>query len=167
MEDLAGNFLLLPPGSDLERLDMGTGDYLSVYTSVAAPDGCKEQAIEVDAPNSAQSFAEWLGQQASLEVSEPQPATVGGLSGVVVDVAVAGDMPCSDGDLQFTQVFIGVEPSSVAHAVIPEYPMRLYLLDYADGVLAIEIADAPDGGSDSTDWFADASEIVKAFNFTS
>lgn len=166
MEDLAGNFLLLPPGADLDDVDAGTADYLGVYTSVAAPEGCTDTPLRDGGPTSAQSFAEWLGQQAGLEVSEPQPVTVDGFSGVVVDIAATGEMPCSDGDLDFLPVLVGVDPSSLAHAVIPGYSLRLYLLDHADGILAIEIADAPNGGSDSTDWFADASEVADALNFT-
>ena len=166
MEDLAGNFLLLPPGSNLAGIDAGTADYLGVYTSVAAPDGCTDTPLRDGAPTSAQTFAEWLGQQAGLEVSEPQPATIGRYSGVAVDIAATGEMPCSDADFHFLPVLVGVDPSSVSHAVIPGYPLRLYLLDHADGILAIEIADAPNGGSDSTAWFADASDVAEGFKFT-
>jgi len=43
----------------------------------------------------------------------------------------------------FSDVIIGVGRSSLTHSVGPSYPLRLSLLAFQDGVLAIEIADAP------------------------
>ena len=43
MEDLRGNFLLLPPGGALDGVNAGTSDYLGVYTSVVPPGHCNGQ----------------------------------------------------------------------------------------------------------------------------
>jgi hypothetical protein len=71
---------------------------------------------------------------------------VGGLSGVVVDVSVrpSATLPtCRDGSASVTVevLFSGVPPSSLDHGVIPRMTMRLYLLSYQRGILAIELDD--------------------------
>src|SRR5581483_11486337 len=40
LEDLEGNFLLVPPRSKLAGVDATTTDFVGVYTSVRAPRGC-------------------------------------------------------------------------------------------------------------------------------
>ena len=57
-------------------------------------------------------------------------------------------------------------PSSLSHAVGADYPLRLDLLDRPNKrLLAIELADAPQGGSNFDDWWSAASEVVKTFEF--
>ena len=62
-------------------------------------------------------------------------------------------------------MLLGVGPSHLTHGVVSDYLLRLMLLDTDDGVLAIELADAPDGGSDFDDWWTAAADITDTFNF--
>jgi hypothetical protein len=39
-------------------------------------------------------------------------------------------------------------------------------LTNGDTVLAIELADAPNGGSDLADWWSSAAEVVNSLNFS-
>ena len=59
----------------------------------------------------------------------------------------------------------GTSPSSLTHAVVPDYPLRLDLFDHDGKILVIELADAPNGGSNFDDWWTAAAEITKTFTF--
>ncbi len=59
MEDLPGNFLLLPPGSTLEGVNAGTSDYLGVYTSVVPPGHCNGEP-STTVPNTFDGLVEFL-----------------------------------------------------------------------------------------------------------
>ncbi len=112
MEDNSGNYLLLPPGEDLATFHTGVSDYIGVYASVAAPDGCKETP-DPSVGTTAQDYVGWLQQQPSLIVSEPKPILVGGLSGTQVDVSLSKGPACSDPDVAgaFKPVLLGTNTS--------------------------------------------------------
>ena len=44
--------------------------------------------------------------------------------------------------------------------------LRVYLLHYGSGVLAIELDDAIPGGSDITDWYSAADRVISTFDFS-
>jgi hypothetical protein len=136
-EDTPGNFLLIPPGGNLAGVDPGTSDYIGIYTHIIAdkPD-CSGPAPVGDSPS---AIANWYSTQRALEISTPQNVSVGGLDGVVFDVKLAKGS-------QGACLFEGVAPSSLEHGIGPGLVMRLYLLHRA-GTLAIEVDDAPGGGS--------------------
>ena len=167
MEDLPGNFLLVPPGGDLAGVNPMTSDFIGVYSSVAAPSICDE-GVDGNVERSAAAMVEWMQQQPALVVSEPLPVTVGGLDGLQIDVALSESEACSDPAIadSYALVIIGVGPSHLTHGVVPDYRLRLMLLDSGNGVLAVELADAPAGGSDFDDWWTAAADITDTFDFT-
>lgn len=150
LEDTPGNFLLLPPGNDLPGVNAGTSDFIGVYTSVApsafvAPPDCAARLVPGIA-STPQAMLTWMQRQPSITVTTPVAASVGGLTGWVVDVAVrpGARLPvCTEGADTFSValLFSGVTPSSLDHGVIPGMTMRLFLLAYRGGVLAIELDD--------------------------
>lgn len=149
-EDLTGNFLLVPPGNSLNGVNAGTSDFLGVYRSVAPSEfvalpACAARPVPGVAATP-EAMAGWLAGRAELTVTPPTPVTVGSLSGLVLDVSVArgAAIPtCVDGGVEVTValLFSGVTPSSLDHGVIFGLAMRLYLLTYADGILAVEVDD--------------------------
>jgi len=166
LEDMAGNFLLLPPGSQLGGVNTGTSDYLGVYTWVVAPEHCSGR-YNPDVERTFDGLVGWLEADPAVTLSNVHDVTVGGLDGVVMDIALkdpAGD-GCSDGT--YADVYVGANPTSLVHAVDRDYPLRIYLLRNGDKALAVELADAPDGGSDYADWFGSAKQVVDSLDFAS
>ena len=88
-------------------------------------------------------------QRPGLATTPSTPVSVGGLSGVVLDITLAdgwtGTCFYAPGGLPVVPMFRGVEPSSLDHAMAPGLTMRLYLLDRPLGTLAIEVDDFADG----------------------
>jgi hypothetical protein len=148
-EDLHGNFLLLPPGQALEGVDAGTSDYISVFTQIAAqePD-CSGPSPE----SSPTAIAATIAGRPELKVTKPRQASVGGLDGVVLDIALAEDASP-------TCLIVGVPPSEFDHGVIPGLKIRLYLLRH-EGTLAIEVDDV--SGGKNLDSY---SRVVEQFQF--
>jgi hypothetical protein len=138
-EDLAGNFLLIPPGGSFAGVNPGTSDYLGAYTSVAAdaPDCADHPAAGVGFDPS--SIAAWLGRQPDLHSTVPKPVSIGGLSGLTIDLTLKP--PATD----CAGVMLGQSPSDFEHGVIAGLTMRLYLLAYKRGTLAIELDDLTGG----------------------
>jgi hypothetical protein len=149
-EDTSGNFLLVPPGNDVNGLGTGASDFIGVYTSVAPSQFTGAETCEVqlvpDVLASPQGMVDWMRQQPVLHVSEPVSTTVGGLSGLMVDVRAqpGAVLPSCLDDGNKVVVFLlfsGKPPSALDHGVTPGMTMRLYMLDYKGGVLLIELSD--------------------------
>lgn len=149
-EDTPGNFLLVPPGNDLPGVNAGTSDFIGVYTSITPSrftslQGCVAEPVP-HVPATPPAMAAWLAGQRILAVSHPAPVTVGGLSGLEVDVRArpGAHLPVChvDGDtFSVALLFSGLAPSSLDHGVIHGMTMRLYLLRFQHGLLAVELDD--------------------------
>jgi hypothetical protein len=145
-EDLTGNFLLLPPGGDLAGVDAGTSDYIGVYTSVTPDPGCAA------GPDSLlpQAIAMCLAQNPTLQTTEPKAVDIGGLKGDVLDItATSGGGSLID----------GIPPSDFEHGIGPGLTIRLYLLEFGSGSLAIEVDDVGSADLDSY------SAVIEKFHF--
>jgi hypothetical protein len=164
--DHEGNFGVVPPGGDWENdaVDNGKTDRLAVVQRIA-PTGsrCGDDAARV---RSAAAFARWLANDPALSVTGPKPVSVGGLSGFVVDLRVrpgwTETCPWSHG-LPAAQIIHGVLPTNpdMIDTVLPgRFVMRLYLLDYRNATLGIEIHEI--AGSSKLDAY---SAFVKKFHF--
>ena len=127
-------------------MNAGTSDYLGVYTSVVPPGYCNGLP-STTVPNTFDGLVEYLTSNEAIAVSNRQDVSVGGLSGVAMDLAMHGSTGdgCPDG--VWADIYVGTDPSSLVHAIIPIQPVRVYLLHNGGGVLAIELADAISGGS--------------------
>jgi hypothetical protein len=163
-EDLPGNFALLPPGYDHAGVDAGTSDFIGVYTSVVL-----DRADCVEGPvygvgSTPQAFAAGIAKRPGIIATTPKPATISGLTGLVLDLKIdptwTKTCPYSNG-VPVVPVIEGQPPTQVEHNVIPKQVMRLYLLPYDKGTLAIEVEDVSSGGSH----LAAYSKIVDQFRF--
>lgn len=163
LEDMAGNFLLLPVDGELAGVNAGTSDYLGVYWEVAAPALCTGTA-DTSVPQTWQGLVDWLHADPALAVANEKQVTISGLDGVVMDLSLKdpkGD-GCPEG--AWADVYVGINHTSLVHAVIATEPLRIYLLKNGDATTAIEIADAP--GGYYTDWPTTADGVVATFKFT-
>jgi hypothetical protein len=132
----------------LAGVDAGTSDYIGVYTSVTPNPYCSTGPGSL-APR---PIAMCLAQQAALETTEPKAVDIGGLNGYMLDVKLAAN---SGG----ASLIDGVPPSDFEHGLGPGLTIRLYLLAFGGGSLAIEVDDV--GASD----LASYSKIVEKFRF--
>jgi len=146
LEDLPGNFLLIPPGGSSEGVDAGTSDYIGIYTSISALAPKCETELSGTGRDPA-DIVEWLTAQSDLKVTDGGPTEVGGLTGQVVDLSLreGGGLTCEGQDFPIIPLFLGRAPSELEHAMIPGLTMRLYLLEFGDGTLAIEVDDVAGG----------------------
>jgi len=162
--DHPGVFGLVPPGGDFSAVESGKSDYVDVFTSIAtAKDGCPDGNGAARTP---EAFVRRLRRRPGVEMSKPAAVTVGGLSGVVVDLRIAkswtGTCPWSNG-LPAEQILTGLPPSppELNHSLLPQpMVMRLYLLHYHRGTLGIEIDEV--SGSSKLRAYSD---VVKSFRF--
>ncbi|WP_062202155.1 hypothetical protein [Demequina salsinemoris] len=149
-EDTFGNFNLTPPGQTLAGINAGTSDFIGVYTSVVAPsleaaEGCVFTRAS-DGAETPQQLASWMARRPWIEATEAVPVSIGGLSGVMLEVRAREDVDlptCHEGldEVTVGALIMGQDPSSLLHGVIPHMTMRFYLLAYDGGTLAIEISD--------------------------
>ena len=164
MEDLEGNFLLIPPGATLEGVNPGTSDYVGVYTSVVVPDHCGGHA-SASVPFTWGALVNWIESNPRMNVENVHNVSVGGLNGVVMDLSMKspkGD-GCSGG--VWADMYVGLSPSSLVHSVTKTVSARIYLLKNRSHALAIEVSDASPKGSNYKDWYAAAEPVVQSFKF--
>lgn len=164
MEDLPGNFLLLPPRRGVEGVDAGTVDYLGVYSgaTVAAADCAPEPVPGVGLEPEAVVTA--LASRPGLIVSEPRDVVVGGLKGLVIEIEQEPDTTAGckvEGDLTIIPLFIGTGPAEVEHAQVPDLRTHLYALDNGRSNVIIEVSDI---GRDKRPF--DYEQVVKDLRFS-
>ncbi|WP_307025951.1 LamG domain-containing protein [Arthrobacter globiformis] len=138
-EDLPGN-VLLKRNDDPEEGAWG-GSYIGVYQNVRAPALCGEEA-QPGVGTSAAELAAWYRTIPGLEIVRAAPVTVGGLSGVALDLRVSDGWrsPCPlDGVIHAVPVIIGGGVSALHHVIGAPVEMRLFLLDWEKGNVAIEV----------------------------
>jgi len=144
-EDRTWMFLLLAPGESLAGTEPDTSEFVGVFRGVrAAAAGCDE----VDAPgvgHSAQALVDWYASQPGLVVTEPQPTSVGGLSGLMIDLDLAPgwtEMCPFIPDVPMVPLLFGSRYSSSLGLVVQAgITTRLYLLDFDDDNIAVYVAD--------------------------
>jgi hypothetical protein len=163
MEDLPGNFLLLPPGRDLGGVDAGTADYLGVYrgATVAAAD-CESAAMP-GVGLRPKAIATALRRRPGLDTSRPHKVSVGGLRGLVMDIRQSPGTKAGctvEGGLTIVPLFIGVGPASVEHAQVPGLRTRLYVLANGKSNIILEASDV----ATDTDRF-EFEPVISSFDF--
>jgi hypothetical protein len=149
-EDTPGNFLLVPPWGSLPGVNAGTSDYVGIYMRVAAArsPGCAPGPSRT-VGRSARAISTWIGRNRGLVVSRRASVSVGGLHGFVIDIQMrtSWKKTCPySGGLPVVQLISGVSPSHLDHGIGPRpMKMRLYLLNFNRGALAIELVDLHGG----------------------
>ncbi len=169
--DLYDNFLLVPPGNDLQGVNAGTADYIGVYRGVlpsklTSPQCGADWPLGNKARPTPEEMLSYYRTQQNLAVSNVHKAEIGGQSGVVLDLRAAPGVPldhCMDGttNVEVNQVTSGIEGSSFDHGVINDMTMRLYLLRDGERVMGIEVThiDAALGTADTM------SRVVESLRF--
>jgi hypothetical protein len=167
-EDLAGNFLLVPPTGHLKGVDAGTSDFIGVYRSVVAHDNTCPSAPAPGVGTSPAAIMKWLQRDPAFGASRPQPVTIGGLSGFVTDLRIAPSwkMTCRYSHGQpIAPLIVGSSSTFLDHNLIPGQATRLYLLGSTSeegqpAALAIEVVDIKDAGH-----LAAYTDLVKHLQF--
>jgi hypothetical protein len=167
-EDTPGNFLLVPARGNLPGVNAGTSDFIGVYTSVAAEKtACAENVPVFGVASKPAAMARWIRRNPGLHATAPRAVTIGHLHGVVLDITQtpgAGvNCGAATGGTRYVAVMMGLAPSGLDHGMIPGLRMRLYLLSYGGGALAIEVDDVRGGGAHIGEYSA----VVKRFRFAS
>ena len=169
LEDTPGNFLLVAPGYSLTGVDAGGSDFIGVYASVKAENrNCAtDQEAGSDQPGVAHTpvdMAKEFQTRPGVVAAKPTPATIGGLSGLVMDLHMAADWKgtCFYAETPVVQLIGGVPPSGLDHPLVPGLTMRLYLLARGETTLAIELDDFAQGAHLDT-----YSKIVETMRFGS
>jgi hypothetical protein len=166
-EDTPGNFLLVPPESDLAGVNADTSEYIGVYDGVAAASAdCEEEPQEGFDPTPEGVVAAYRARD-GLVLGDPERITIGGLDGLMIDVSLADDF---DGTCPFdpqghplVPMLIGTGPAGLHHVINATFDMQLYLLVGRHGeTIGVEVIDHP--GDQSMDQM---SGIVEDFVFSS
>jgi hypothetical protein len=152
-------FQLRPTGSDSE------GIYLFNDPKPASQaTDCPETAQPLAGGSSAEMVA-WIRSLPGLVVSEPVPVTIGGLTGVSLDLGIVNgwtaSCPFADGT-PTVPLFVGTN-GDFRWVIAGNEQLRLALLDGPDGTVVVDV-DAFDGRV-MGQLLAAADPIVKSFSF--
>ena len=161
LSETGGTFQLLPINAP------GDGIWFFMDPGATAPDG-KPAA---GAGDTVSDLSKWLASHPLLHVTPPKAATVGGLSGVTMDITIAAGAVSHYGDCPVqtcVAIFRGVDPSkfptwSWDWGLGGPETQRLYLLSSPDGVLALFV-DSFDGKTFDAMTTA-ASQIIGTLKF--
>lgn len=146
-EDRAGIFVLLPPGESFAGVEDGTSEWIGVFRSVgAARPGCDEE-VEPGVV-SVKDLTRWFARQPGLAVTKPQPISIGGLKGVMIDLSLAPGWtetcPLPFPDVPLVNLLMGTGPSEGLGVLVEgSWTTRLYLLDYEGDNIAIYFVHHP------------------------
>lgn len=167
-EDLPGNVLLSRTDDPVEGI--WGGSYIGVYQNVRAASPCGEDA-QPGVGTSAAELASWYRTVPGLEIVGDAPVSVGGLSGIALDFRVSDGWTSEcplDGVIHAIPVIIGGGVSQLHHVIGAPLEMRLYLLDWDKGNVAIEVTAALEQHS-LKDYLgrAGAGAVVDSFKFGS
>jgi hypothetical protein len=168
----SGSFAMIADESHQE-LYASDGIYLLRDPAIASQDCSDEKATESVEPgvgSSVRELVSWLDGAPSLDVSEPVPATVGGLNGMRLDLQLdpGWKQTCFySGRTPVAPLIINkADVGGYNWAMLPGMSLRWYVLDSDDGVLVVDIEDGP-GGASHDDVFRMGGQIVESFVFSS
>jgi hypothetical protein len=157
LEDLPGNFLLQKT-NDLR--------YLGVYQNVRAPAECAEAWAE-GVEGGVADLTEWYTTHPGLTTTEPEAVTIGGLDGVFIDISLEPSWnvtcPYSQGQ-PVVPFIIGNGTSELHHVILPGFEERLYLLEWNQGNVAIEVGSE---GQPLDQYLTEVLPIIESLNFGS
>jgi hypothetical protein len=163
-QDQPAAVAFVPPGGDWQAGDAGLSDVLYVLSAVAAPRApCSNPPSSIRTPA---AYLRSLVDSPAIAATAVRRVIVGGLSGFVADLRIRKSWhracPWSKG-APYVQTVVGLPPhlDGLDHGLAPQpMVMRLYLLAYHRGTLAIEIDEV---AGDSK--LAAYSKVVQSFRF--
>jgi len=151
--DTAGRFELGPVNTDplsaTYSADTLSHDkrVIQIDENLAIPDGCSQQP-DPSVDRTIEAMTQWLTSHPGLVTTQPEPVTIGGLDGVVIDISLdpAWTETCPWSQEQpVVEFLVDGTPAGFADAIEPGKPQRLYLLQHSTGVVFIVLA-APNRG---------------------
>jgi hypothetical protein len=141
LEDLPGNFLLQRE-SDPQDEVFG-GNYVAVYQNIrAAARDCTESP-QAGVGKSATELTAELKNRPGVDIVAEGDVAIGGLSGYRLDLRIDPSWAdaCLEGlDVPAVPLIIGSGVSQFHHSLVPPTTLRLVLLDWHDGNVAIEVS---------------------------
>jgi hypothetical protein len=148
-EDLPGTFTLHPAGPETDAI------FFFRDVRVLSP-GC-DPHFDEDIGNASADIAAWLVANPNLTATAPEPVTVGGLAGVLVDIAASGayatdcpnDQDTYPAGVPIVPLFAGAGSGDLTWYVGGTERMRLYLLDLPGGGNLVISIDAIAGDFDT------------------
>jgi hypothetical protein len=123
------------------------GIYLLRDPRIASQD-C-EETEEPGVGGTAEELAAWLRNAPGLVASDPTHVSVGGLEGLRLDLRIDPQReqtcPFTDPVPAVPLVYRGAKVGGYHWVLVPHQTMRWYILDTDDGVIVVDIEDAPAG----------------------
>jgi hypothetical protein len=144
-EDTPGNFLLVPPGYDLAGVNADSGDFVGVYGSIAAPNGC-DPGTAPGVGSTPLDLKHWYERNRGITVTS-KPTAIAGRAGYVLGIRMrptwTKTCPYSNGH-PVVPLIVGTGPSGLDHNIGDGRAVRLYLLANGDRTMVIEVVDIAD-----------------------
>jgi hypothetical protein len=155
----------------IARTDLGEDAsiwLLSDETAHAQGPGCPENTIDASVGRKPDQLASWLRSLPGLTVTAPAPVSVGGLSGLTLDVSLKSSWTkaCPGGgsgpSIQLFADSDGKEHDVSVHGGVP---LRILLLDLGDGRSLVIFFNAKDKATFDA-LLPEATSIINSFQFT-
>ena len=106
-----------------------------------------EESSEPGVERSSSALARWFSHHPGLVTTDPEPTSVGGLDGMVVDISLRPDSaktcPYAHAGEALVPLIIGDGPAGLHHLINASFTTRLYLLDLGSSNVVIEVVDHP------------------------
>ena len=157
--DSASYFQIRPAGSEV------VGIHLFRDPKPASQDASCPQTAQPGVGGSSKDLVTWIRALPGLVVSDPVLVTIGGLTGVSLDLRIEdgwkASCPFANG-LATVPLFVGAK-GEYRWVIAGNEQLRLSVLDVPDGAVVVDV-DAFDGGV-INDLLAAADPIVNSFSF--
>lgn len=154
----------------IARTDLGEDAsiwLLSDEGAHAQPASCPENTADLTVGRTSSALASWLQTRPGLTATKPQAVTVGGLSGVSLDVSVTPGWTrtCPGDSRPAIELFADTDGNEHDVRVLGDTPMRIFLLDLGDGRSLIVFINAKDKATYDI-LLPEAMSIIGSFQFT-
>jgi hypothetical protein len=164
-EDRPGNFLLFKQ-ADPQDGTVG-GSYIGIYQDVrAAAVDCTENR-QPNVNSEPADLITWYRSIPGLVVSVPKHVTVGGLSGLQIDLSLKpDDDTCTLDGLSGVPLIVGGGISQLHHVLLDGLNVRLLILDWSKTNVIIEITNLKDQHT-ADEYRAEVRPIIDSLKFQS
>jgi hypothetical protein len=166
VEDTESSFFLLAPGEAVDEVFAGTATLMFVLSPAFAAARTCDTVGEPEIERSIDAVLAYLAGRTDVELSEPEPIEIGGLSGVsfgATQVTAEGLQCPGLEDEAWTPViagFAGTQPT--ASGPLEGTTTRYALLEHDDGLIAVGIEH---DGAEEDPVMDEAAQIVESIEF--
>jgi hypothetical protein len=165
MEDLPGNFWLYLQEDEAGQSTPRGGSFLGIYSNIhAAAIDCREDWQD-GVGTTPTELVDWYRSVPGLAVSDPVEVSVGGLSGLQIDVALR-EGTCTFEDVPGTPLIMGSGVSELHHGIGERMGVRLIILEWGGaGNITLEITNV-DEQHTAAEFRAQVQPIIDSLVFT-